>query len=316
MSNSIRSTLLILLAITIAAIPGTQIWAQGWAPQQNSGTGAGTAPPPPLPSPRWEGHAIALGANIALGAITAGVTRAIKGEPFWSAIGKGGAGAGIAYLGKYVATQDFTGAKLLGRQTAALGASVTYNAVTGRGIFETLTFPLGPVRIHRTPEGSRVTIDLLTAAGIFYAYTRPGGMIDLPRTVATGTIVVLADSIRRGEGGAGVVGRTVGGVIIYRTGHEISEEMEEAILRHEMVHVLQHDYAGITIGSPFEGWLIGKMPEDVAERLRDFDFGTYALLKLVPFALGIRGRDVPWEREAYFLVDEAERIWNAQVMVR
>jgi len=249
---------------------------------------------------------VALGANMAIGAVSAGVVRALKGESFWRGFVRGGAGGGIAYLGKYLATQDFAGSRLVGRQTAAVGASITYNALTGRGTFETLTFPFGPFRFHHTPDGNRVTIDLVTVGGIIYALSRPGAMFDLENTLATSSIVFSADTIRRRANGNDVLGRAVGGVVIYQGAASMLTDIRNSIIDHEMVHVLQHDYAGITLGSAFEGWLAGKLPEGIGKPLRYFDLGTYSVLELIPRALGIEERDTPWEREAYFLVEELD----------
>lgn len=294
-----------LLSLTIAValtLPTVDIQAQTRAPHTNDMPG----PPPGDPTmPRWQGHTLAFGANVALGALTAGVVRAIQGESFWSGFTRGGAGGGISYLGKYMATRDFAGARFLGRQTAAVGASVSYNALTGRSTFETLTFPLGPVRLHHSPEGRKITIDLVTVGGIFYALSRPGAELDLSRSLASASIIFRADAISGGGAGSTVLGRAVGGVVIYRSIYEGLPELNNMIIAHEMVHVLQHDYAGIALGSALEGWLADQLPEEAAKPLRYFDLGSYAVLKLVPLALGIRGRDTPWEREAYFLVEEA-----------
>lgn len=304
MSTTWRPALLSIITAAALTLPTTDIRAQTWAPHADQMPG----PPPSMgdpATPRWQGHTLAFGANVALGAITAGVVRAIQGESFWSGFSRGGAGGGIAYLGKYMTTRDFSGARFLGRQTAAVGASISYNALTGRGTFETLTFPLGPVRLHHSPEGRRLTIDLVTVGGVFYALSRPGAELDLGRSLASASIVFRVDTIRRGESGSTVLGRAVGGVVIYREFYKALPEFNNMIIAHEMVHVLQHDYAGIALGSAFEGWLTEKLPDPVAKPLRYVDLGTYAALKLVPLAFGTNGRDTPWEREAYFLVEEA-----------
>lgn len=269
-------------------------------------------PEPGIPGdegrPRWQGHSIALGVNVALGAVTGGVGRVIQGGDFWDGFSIGGLGGGISYLGKYVAAQDFSGSHLLGRQTAALGASINYNAMTGRGALETLSFPIGPVRLHHSPEGRRVTIDLITVGGAIYAASRSGSEFDLKRSLLSSGLVFSAEKIGSTDPNRTVLGRTVGGVVLYRRGYESRPDLQRMIISHEMVHLLQHDYAGISIGSAFEGWLVDKLPDRVAGPLRHFDFGSYTLFKAIPSALGISYEKSLWEHEATFLSDEASSI--------
>lgn len=308
MSSIWRPTFLSILTLTATIFPGAQLGAQTWVQQSNNSNPTSSSTLPPAETPRWQGHAVALGANMALSAVSVGLIRAIKGESFWQGFTRGGAGGGISYLGKYLATQDFAGARLLGRQTSAVGASITFNALTGRGTLETLSLPFGPFRFQHTPEGNRLTVDLVTVAGIAYALSRPGARLDLETSISTATIVFSADTIRRSKSENTVIGRTVGGVVIYHSAFTPFSVMRDLVLAHEMVHVMQHDYAGITMGAAFEGWLANKLPEPLAKPLRYIDLGTYTVIELIPPVLGIDDRDTPWEKEAYFLVDDAEQL--------
>jgi hypothetical protein len=292
-SASIRA----VLALALLVIPTGTLSGQAYCSPQSPCT---LLPDDKNGTPRWQGHALALGANAALGALSAGVVRAARGESFWDGFYRGGAGGGIAYLGRYIAVQDLLGAGLIGRQTTALGASITGNAITGSGTFERLTFPLGPVRIHRSPSGARVTLDLLTIAGTIHGLTRSGSKFDLHRSLESGTITFRADSIPGGLDGYTRMGKAIGGTVFYRRSY--SYRLRHEIIAHETVHVLQHDFAGIALGSPFESWLADRMPAPIAKPLRYLDLGSYSVLRLIPLAFGVTGPDTPWEREAYFLV--------------
>ncbi len=227
--------------------------------------------------------------------------RAIRGDSFWAGFHRGAAGGGIAYLGKFVGSQQSPGAWLIGRQTAALGAAITRDAITGAGTLETLTFPLGPVRIHRTPSGPHLTLDLATVAGTIFGFSRPGARLDLGRSLATGAIVIEVDEVRRQNGNFTTLGTAIGGAITFQRDNYHTGRTHE-IIAHEVVHVLQHDFAAIAFGSPLESRLSEKLPAPLRKPVRYLDLGTYNALWLLPRAFGVSRRDSPWEKEAYFLV--------------
>jgi hypothetical protein len=243
---------------------------------------------------------LALGTNAALGAFSAGITRAIRGDSFWVGFSRGAAGGGLSYLGKYMATGDIAGVELFARQATALGASITHNAITGQGTFETLTFPLGPLRIHRSPAGPRLTVDLLTVGGTIYGLSRPGAKLDLGRSLATGTIHVEVARFGGGSDGERLKGKAVGGTVLYR--REDDRYHRRVVITHEMIHVLQHDFAAVAFSSPFEGWLAARLPAQFAKPLQYLDLGSYAAVQMLPMIMGMKVREIPWEREAYFLV--------------
>jgi hypothetical protein len=238
---------------------------------------------------------------MALGALSAGIVRAAQGESFLDAFYQGGAGGGVAYLGKYISVQQAPGVALLGRQTAALGASITRSAITGSGAFERLAFPLGPFRIHRSAAGTRLTMDLPTVAGTIYGLSRPGARFDLGRSLATGALVFEVESIRRERSNQQIVGMAIGGTILFRPDPRFLISNAE-IMAHEVIHVLQHDFMATALSSPFEEWLTAKLPGPFAGGLQYLDLGAHLALRAVPAMLGTESRNAPWEREAYFLV--------------
>lgn len=251
--------------------------------------------------PRWQGHTLALASNAAIGGVAAGVVRAARGESFWAGFTRGAAGGGIVYLGKFIGTHDLPAIGLVGRQTAALGATITRSAMSGGGTFEHLTFPLGPIKIHRASAGTRLTIDLPTVVGTIYGLTRSGARFDPGRSLATGAVVFEVDSIHSRESGWLSLGRTIGGTIFHRPPPHYLVSTRE-IMAHELVHVIQHDFAMIAFSAPFESWLADRLPAPLARPLRHLDLGSHAALQALPGALGVNRRKTPWEREAYFLV--------------
>lgn len=298
-SSRSRATPLMLAVLLLSTNP-----ASGWG-QSNGQPCIGIYPCPapatPSQSPRWQGHALALGINAALGGLSAGIVRAARGESFRDAFFLGAAGGGITYFGKYVAAQQSPGAGLIGRQAAGLGASLTRNAITGSGSFERLSLPLGPILIHYSAAGTRLTLDLPTVAGTIYGLSRPGSRFDLKKSLATGAVVFEVESIRRQRDGEFILGMAIGGVILYRTDPHFYYSQDE-IIAHEVVHVVQHDFAEISFSSPFEEWLATKLPGPLARPLRYLDLGSHMMLRVLPEVLGVDSRDAPWEREAYFLV--------------
>lgn len=294
-----RTTAILGLAALLLATDIRSAWAQGVGPPCMQPT---PCQPPGFrhETPRWQGHSLALGINMALGGLSAGIVRAARGDSFRDGFYRGAAGGGIAYLGKYITTTQTPGIALVGRQTAAFGASITRSALTGSGPFDRLSFPLGPVWIHRSDSGTKVTLDLPTVAGTIYGLTREGSRFDLGRSLATGAVVFQVDHIRR-QGTQQVLGTAIGGAILYRPDPHLFFSIDE-IMAHEVIHVLQHDYVATAISSPFEGWLSGRLPGPLARPLRYLDLGSYMLLWALPGALGVASRDAPWEREAYFMV--------------
>jgi hypothetical protein len=243
-----------------------------------------------------------LGINSAIGGVTAGLVRAAHGDNFWEGFVRGAAGGGVVYLGKFIGSHDFPGIGLVGRQTAALGASVTRNALTGVGTFDHLTIPLGPIRIHRDTAGTRLTVDLSTVVGTIYGLSSPGSRFDLGRSLATGAVVFQVDSIRNRSPERDPLGRAVGGAILYRPTPSYHSITTGEIMGHEIVHVIQHDFALTTLSAPLEGWLAGRLRGPIARPLRYLDLGSHALLQAIPGVLGVDPLTTPWEREAYFLV--------------
>jgi len=78
--------------------------------------------PSELPRPRQ--HLVNLGVNALLGGLATVVQQAVRWELHWEDVLAGAAGGGVGYAGKVLAAERFFGAGLLGRQVAAMGASM------------------------------------------------------------------------------------------------------------------------------------------------------------------------------------------------
>ena len=249
-------------------------------------------------------HAATAAANAALGGLTAGVLRRVRGGSFREGFWAGAAGGALVYAGKRVAVQRWDGAGLLGRELAAVGASVTWNASSGRGAFDRVMLPVGPVRLYlRADSGLRVTPKLDVAAVVATAVvaTRPRTGVDWGESLSSGALV-----FRRldPDGTVEWEGAQVAGVVVIRerpsfVPHDGAEPSPDDALAHERVHVLQQDQVYLLWGAPLEDALVRGSRRGQAIR-RHLDFGTDVLL----LGVGVAAIDYgsrPWEREAYFL---------------
>jgi hypothetical protein len=262
--------------------------------------------PAPEPEEDWRigtsGQLAALGANVAVGGLTAGI-RQWRGEgSFWDGLWRGGAGGAATYLGKRIVAVDSPVPAVVGRKIAAVGASVTRNASENEPSFERVMIPLGPARFHLEPRAGTVhtSLDLFAAAAIVGTYMAGlGASLDLRRSLESGAPVFLAHDWKRDWGWQG---RHVGGAILLRGDDPGTREHGELMTRalgHERVHLLQYDQAYILWGEALERRVLEGVgaPPGLVRRLD-------ASLSGIAFsALGavLPHRLVPWETEADIL---------------
>ena len=180
---------------------------------------------------------------------------------------------------------------LLGREVAALGASVVANAGDGRAPFAAAILPVGPVRFYIGEQAVRVKLDLAGAIALADAASQPHARLELGISMAAGTPIftnVSLDPPHYGVQGAGVVGFARNG--------------ESRRLRgHELVHVAQYDFTFIAWGEPIERAVVPTLPAgslvhpyvDLGANLAFFWLGDWIL----PY------NQRPWEREAYLLAN-------------
>ena len=245
-------------------------------------------------APRWRNAAaqmLDLSVNAGLGALTAGVRAKLGGRSFWPAFKQGVLGGTINYAGKRIIGTREPAFRLVGREVAALGASVVANGGEGRAPFAAAILPFGPARFYVGQPGVRVKLDLAGSIALVYTATHSHGHLDLGASLAAGTPIlgnVTLDGVHQGGHIAGVIAH-VGTVASRRT------------IAHELVHTAEYDFTFIAWGEPAERALAPNVP---AGRFihRYFDLGANMTLWelgdwLVPY------RQRPWEHEAVLMTD-------------
>jgi hypothetical protein len=238
-----------------------------------------------------ESQVAALAANVVLGGVTAGVGQWLRDGSFRRGFAGGAVGGGLVFAGKRVVGEEFDGAGFLGREVAAVGASVVANASEGRGLLERVTLPVGPVRLHldrSAPSPLVARLDVPGAIATVYFATR--APLDWRSSLSAGAPVFI---LREGDLAAG---RHVAGVIRLR---EDLPSIMRATLAHEQVHVAQYDFAFSAWSDPVEAKLLGW--SRLGERwTRHLDLGLHLpvhglLNAVVPY------EHQPWEWEAHVL---------------
>ncbi|HET7275120.1 MAG TPA: hypothetical protein VFI91_08050 [Longimicrobiaceae bacterium] len=286
--------------ITRRIFIATALVLVGVAPLAAQGSGA---LPPAFETPElrdgsdWGEDLGLLGINSVLGALTAGILREYRGGSFWDGVWPGAVGGGVGYVGKRIVAERFTAAGLIGRQVSALGSSVIRNASEGRGSFERLALPFGPVRLYvNTVEGPRVSAKVDLAATIMagWGVLEDGADFQLGESLSSGTPVFrVGDSVDGDWAGAHVAG-----VVLLRD-YGAGEAESLRILPHERVHVLQYDQIFLSWSAPVEASILTHIPGGES-------FGRYVDLGLNAPVFGILNMLVPyearpWEQEAYYL---------------
>jgi hypothetical protein len=246
------------------------------------------------PWPNPISHAVDLGVNGALGALTAAIRARSAGRSVWHAVRQGAEGGALCYVGKRIIGTDVPAVGLLGREVAALGASMVRTAGDGQGLLTTAVLPVGPVRVYlgESPdEGGRpgrlhVRLDLAGSLALVYMATRPGARFDLGASVLAGA--PLFDNIL---GWAPEhLGDEINGVI------GIAGPGSRVAIAHELVHVTQYDATFIAWSEPAERALAPLVPGGgVVHRYVDVDLNV-PLWALADFY--VPDTEAPWEREA------------------
>ncbi|MFG0253003.1 MAG: hypothetical protein ACF8NJ_09040 [Phycisphaerales bacterium JB038] len=200
------------------------------------------------------------------------------------------AGAGAHFAGKALVSDEDPAVRWLARYTAVFAASVTRSGMEGIPIFSCVSVPVAIVWLNSSGcERPAVTFDAATIVGAILA--APDGDLDVAESVRSGALVFRAPRAIRPSR----FGWTLGSTVTYQ-----EMEMERQSLRHELLHVLQHDMLQLTVGRPVESWLADLVGEPWRGRLAHLDLGVYAL---IGGALSVTPVDplVPLEREARIL---------------
>lgn len=254
----------------------------------------------PAPAVEEWGDLGYVSVNAVLGGLTAGITSAVRGGPFFEPFAHGVLGGATSYVGKRVSGGGFWGAGLVGRQVAATGASMVRSAAFGDGLLDTLFLPLGPGRLH-VPIGSDgrtgYRLDLEEVGWVVYSLTREHLSFDAGRTLSAGAFVFVGDERLRGEHDD-ALGRAAPGVISIRD----SGPVPQATLAHEQAHIAQLDHLKIVWGLPLEGVLRKAVGLRTGTWLAHVEagLGHYPILWLLTAPWSEHGSR-PLEREAEYM---------------
>lgn len=240
--------------------------------------------------------------NVALGAVTGGGLRILRGGSLRQGLESGLAGAAggaLVFAGKCVSVQHWDGAGFAGREIAAVGSSMVWNASAGRGPLDRLVLPVGPVRLYvASDNGLRVTPKLDLSSTVAIAVASLNGGVDWKRSVSAGAPVFYRSQPYAEEE---VKGQHAAGVITYLDplGRRDFSEGNLRTLGHEQVHVIQRDQSFLFWSEPAEEALLGSTRAGRALR-RHLDLGLDVVASgLVKQVVGYESR--PWEREAHLL---------------
>ena len=252
-----------------------------------------------------------MSGNAALGGLTAALVQTLRGGSFWEALRDGAVGGAFAYAGKRIAVEDFWGAGLLGREVAAVGASVVRNASDGRATLARLVLPVGVARLYLEadsasglPTRAHLKFDLPTFVSAVYFGTRPGSEFAAGASLSAGTPVFLTAERWSEQSWEG--SQAAGALWLHGNPRDPYPEVEkESVFAHERVHVVQYDFGFLAWSDPMEGWIAQRLPGG-AWVDRHLDLGLY----LAPWALAnhLTPHDQrPWEHEAHFLSGSVHR---------
>ncbi len=238
-----------------------------------------------------------LSINALLGGVTGGGLQALRGGSFGDGFARGSLGGGMVYAGKRLAVESLPGAGFLGRQLAGVGSSVVRNASEGRRSLEEVVLPIGPLRLYVRPSGEELVapkLDVLDAYWIVYGLVESRVRLDLPESLSAGTPVFRAPELGLRSDGRLVLGVASGGVVF------LAAHAGADVVAHEVVHVIQHDFARRAWTGPLDHWLAGHLPWDGFRDRLEFDFVLPALRHGIGRIWDV-GTSSPWESEATFL---------------
>jgi hypothetical protein len=253
----------------------------------------------------WVGDLTFASVNSLVAGASAGIIQKLRNGSFRDGFARGALGGAIAYGGRRVAAEKFWGAGLIGRQVSAVGISISRNAADNERTFRAIWLPLGPVTV-KVDNGDHFTVsaraDLFASAWLLAAVFDERLEFDAGSSMSSGAPVFRAPDHRLRSGSHAAAGIAIGGVVV--VGSHSDNLLDENILAHERVHVLQYDFAQLLWGDPLEE-LVGQYVPYVTLAQRHVRIG--ALLPLVAEGLlkatRIEGDGTLWEQEAYYLGD-------------
>lgn len=254
-------------------------------------------------APQWMGDVAFAGVNALTSGVGAGLIQMVRGGTFRDGFTRGAMGGIVHYAGMRVTVQRFTGAGLLGRQISAAGVSMTRNAAEGRGTFDQLFIPLGPVNLYLQLGDTvsiRPKVDLTTLTMLVYAASEQRLEFDLGESLSAGAPVFLANGHTLATNGNPVAGLMTHGVIM--VGRQPTDAARDGTLAHERVHVAQRDWLFHLWSDPAETWLAERIPAvSSVHHYVDFNIIATGTQSVLYATFGVASRDRLHEIEAHFL---------------
>jgi hypothetical protein len=194
-----------------------------------------------------------LALNTLLGAGTAALHAALRGENVPRAVLTGAGGGAVVYAGKRVVATEFAGAGLAGRSIAAVGTSIVLNAGHGRRPLSRVLLPLGPVHLHLdlddSPGLDAIRVNASELIVLAWLVSRPELAFDWNATLRHGAPVFYAADHEIRSGDVLVDGLAFNGAVVI-SGFRSSSRSQ--VTRHEVVHVLQNDFVSAAWSAPLE----------------------------------------------------------------
>jgi hypothetical protein len=242
----------------------------------------------PAQSPRVEisetaGTTEVMIGNVAFSALASGITSLVTGHPFWRSAAAGALGGLVSFGGKEVIASDSDGLGFLGREISAVGASIARNGAFGVGLLDSLTLPVGPLRLRvgtRNGLSANVRVDLNSLAWAAYGLADSRYELDLEESLHAGVFVFYTDTEIATDGEAVTVARAGAGAVFLSTPHlaEVPRSVE-----HELVHVAQFDFLQITLGGPAENAVLRRVGAGAfpAFRFVELGVGYYPLVPML-----------------------------------
>lgn len=209
------------------------------------------------------------------------------------------------YAGKLITANRRPGMGLVGRETAALGASLVQRGAAVNPRDTPLFLPLGVFHIYVRPRSDtarfRVKLNVTSTLATVHAARSAGARFDIEKSLSSGGIVFRDDVWDR----PGTDGTAIVGVVVLKDdppSRNRSEAYKDLVFAHERVHVVQSDFSFAALTAPVEGWLLQHLPGGrFVARYFDPGLNLY-LMRLLNRS--IETRDRPWEKEAYMLTGE------------
>jgi hypothetical protein len=239
-------------------------------------------------------------ANVAIGGVTGALSAALHRRSVWTGLRRGSAGGLIIAGAKQVVDLRFTTSGFVARELSGVGISLV--AAGGDSSIRYL-IPFGPATIVILPN-RRLDwrLNVAEAVSTIGLMISPNTRLDLSRSLSAGTPVYRDRRSHFGEPGevelAGAEG--LGTIRLAPEALGPDQSVQNEVLSHETIHVLQEDFVNDAIGLPIERELLQRTA--LGRRFaRHLDIGLLipGVVQIIDPAIPYRDR--PWEREAYSL---------------